>query len=278
MKAGAISIALSALALGIAGVTMTKTSSTSESRPSRIDQVAELERRIDALSQEFALWRTQRQASPLAVHGWDSDDRVADSAAGGGTLATPGGTDSTKELEAIVNDAVNKKTARVLDKMRIKKNKKPEMDAFASVLELTDEQREETERVVIEGQREVHAILNRPTTQGNNLMDDLINCIARGFVTPGKDNGWRRWWTQLGEKMPGSQETYGASIERVKNGMRESFQREWTPTQYRDYREWGVDPTEIQKIEGSPNDGLWGRVATRARELGAKIDDKDMPR
>jgi len=278
MKSGAISIVISLVALAVGFAAMSKSNSDSQSRPSRLDNVAELERRIDELSQEVMLLRTRQHPSPLLGYTPDSDDRVADSANGTGTLATPDGTVGTKKLEDIVNDAVNKKTARVLDKMRIKKNKKPEMDAFASVLEFTDEQREETERIVVQGQREVHALLNTPTAHGNNLMNDLIDCIARGFVTPGKDNGWRRWWTQLGENIPGTQETYGARINRVKDQMRGSFKREWTAAQYREYSDWGVDPTEIKKIEGSPNDGLWGRVATRAREFGAKIEDKDMPR
>lgn len=277
MKAAGVSLLLSALALAFAGVAMTTTDSNPQARPPRLDRMADFERRMDELSQEIMLLRTQF-ASPAVNNPApsSSEGSMAKTSDVSEAAWTPSGTTNTKSLEAIVDAAVNKKTAHILDQMRIKQNKKPEFGAFASVLELTDEQRQETERVVVEGQREVHSILNTPTANGTNLMDGLIEIVAKGFVTPGKDNGWGAWVGRvMNETIPGTQESYGARIESVKNGMRESFKREWTEKQYREFEQWGVDPTEIQKVPGSPNDELWKRVSERARELGAKIPENE---
>jgi hypothetical protein len=93
------------------------------------------------------------------------------------------------ELEAIVDDAVQRRTERALDELRVKANKKPAMDVFASTLELSEEQRVATERAVVEGQREVHAILDTPTSDGTNLMDQLVDVAARAIAAPTEDPG-----------------------------------------------------------------------------------------
>jgi hypothetical protein len=177
-------------------------------------------------------------------------------------------------LEAIVDAAVDRKAAQVMDEMRIKGNKKPAIDVFASTLELTDRQREAAERIIVDGQEQVHAILNRPTADGTNLMDDLVELVARGMAEPGKDHGWGRWIGRvLTEDIPGTNETYGARIETVKVAMRATFKRQWSEEQYREFEEWGVDPTEVQNVPGSPNEALGQRITERARSLGADVPE-----
>jgi hypothetical protein len=144
------------------------------------------------------------------------------------------------------------------------------------VLELTEEQRAETERVIVEGQRELHRILETPTYDGTSLMDELVEIVARGFAEPGKDHGFGKWFGRvLTEKIPGTDETYATRIESVKNGMRTSFKREWSEAQYREFEEWGVDPTEVQEVPGSPNEALEKRIVERATSLGAEIPADD---
>ena len=110
-----------------------------------------------------------------------------------------------KVLEAIVDDAVDRKTKRVLDELRIKANKKPAFDVFASMLELTAEQRASTERVVVNGQTKVLEILETPTHDGTNLMDGLVEIFARGMAQPGKDHGLGRLFVRIAsEKIPGT--------------------------------------------------------------------------
>ncbi|MEE8107441.1 MAG: hypothetical protein V3T86_18045 [Planctomycetota bacterium] len=279
MNAGAISLGLSALALAFAGVAMTNPNSYAPSGSRRLDQTADLERRIDELSQEVMLLRAQRTAAGtsntpgLGTGSPSSSKETGDTTEG---YATPGGTDNASELEAIVNEAVDKKTARVLDKMRVKQNKKPTFAAFASVLELTDQQRAETERVVVDGQRESYEILNTPTANGNNLMDELVDIVARRFVTPRQNNGMGKWIGRiLSETIPGTNETYAARLGVVTDNMKATFKRSWSATQYREFEEWGVNPTEITGIPGSPNDALGKRIMQRAKDLGAKVPESE---
>jgi hypothetical protein len=53
--------------------------------------------------------------------------------------------------------------------------------------------------------------------------------------------------------------------------MRARFHRDWSEEQYREFETWGVDPTEIENVPGSPNEALLRRITERARALGAAI-------
>jgi hypothetical protein len=223
-------------------------------------EVLELRRDVETLKMERA-----RAGVPLPTL---VPPRTEEGSPASPAPATGGG----EELKAIVDDAVERKTERVLDEMRIKANKKPAMDVLAATLELSSEQRTVTERVVLEGQRDVHAILGTPTSDGTNLMDQLVEVAARGIAEPGKDHGWGLWVARvLSEKVPGTDQTYGARIEAVKGSMRATFRREWSEAQYREFEAWGVDPTEIEQVAGSPNEGLMKRITDRARALGAVL-------
>ncbi len=127
---------------------------------------------------------------------------------------------------------------------------------------------------VVDGQRQVHAILDTPTVDGTNLMGELVEIVARGIAEPGKEHGFGRWFVRIAsEKIPGTEVTYGARIESVKNAMCANFKRDWSDAQYREFEEWRVDPIEIQKVPGSPDAALWKRIPERARTLGADISD-----
>ncbi|MHC4954122.1 MAG: hypothetical protein ACYTGZ_09545 [Planctomycetota bacterium] len=273
MQTGAVALALSAIALGAAVFALTRESPQSQRAPVRMDRVAELEMQVEELSREVATLRAQR---PATVRRERSGSLPATPGTEPDEFATPSDVpaEGDEALAAIVDDAVDRKTKKVLDDMRIKANKKPAMGVFASALELTKEQRAATERVVIEGQRRVHEILNIPTADGDNFMDELVEIVAQGFARPGKDPGFRQLFARIiTEKIPGTNETFGARIESVKNDMRTAFKRDWTPAQYKEFEEWGVDPTEIDKVPGSPNEALAKRITQRARELGAEIPE-----
>lgn len=270
MRIAGAALALSGLALGLAVLAFTREAPQPQRSPLRADSVARLEAQVDELRREVeALKAGPPERTRSDVSGLPFVDRPSENGESGSSSEIAPGDD---EIRTIVDDAVERKTERVLDELRIKANKKPAMEVFASVLELTDGQRAVTERVIVDGQRQIHRILETPTYDGTRLMDQLVEIAARGIAEPGKDHGFGRWLGRvLSDQMPGTNETYGARIEAVKNSMRASFKREWSEAQYREFEAWGVDPSEVEKVPGSPNEALWKRVTERARALGAEI-------
>ncbi|HEX5136401.1 MAG TPA: hypothetical protein VFY93_05485 [Planctomycetota bacterium] len=272
MRTAGIALAVSAVALGV-GVLALLRELPADRAPPRMDRMEKLERQFAELSRDLEILKAGRGEG---VPGEGPEPPLLPSrtepASPGGTSPAPSPGGGNGEIEALVDDAVARKTKGVLDEIRIKSEKKPAIDVFASTLELTDEQRARTERVVVEGQKQVHEILGTPTQDGANLMDQLVELAARGMAEPGKDPGWGLWYGRvLTEKIPGTDETYAARIETVKGRMRAAFKRDWSEAPYEEVEGWGVDPTEIQKVHDSPNDALFRRIADRARTLGAKI-------
>jgi hypothetical protein len=256
-KVAGIALALSAVALGAAVVALTRRPPEPPRAPAR-DRVAEaLALRVEEIAREveaLKAGRTEQAPTP------PQDTPAVPAVVEGGAI------------ETMVDDAVTRKTEQVLDEMRVKQNKKPAWDAFAKALELSDGQRALTERVVVAGQREVHSILGTPTLDGANLIDQLVEIAAKGMAEPGKDHGFGPWLARvLTEKVPGTDETYGARIEAVKGRMRATFKREWSEAQYAEFEAWGVDPTEVQNVPESPNEALMKRITERARALGADV-------
>jgi hypothetical protein len=267
-KVAGIALALSAVALGVAVVALTR-------RPPEPPRATARTGRADALASEVAELRREIEILKAGTPARSGSDAPAppllppQAPEGAGQASIVEGGD---EIKAIVDDAVERKTEKVLDELRVKENKKPALDVFSSTLELSEGQRVTTERVVVEGQREVHSILATPTRDGTNLMDQLVEIAAKGIAEPGKDHGWGMWVARvLTEKVPGTDETYGARIESVKSGMRATFKREWSEAQYREFEAWGVDPTEIDSVPGGPNEALMRRITERARALGANL-------
>ena len=272
MKSGVVALALSALALAAAVFSLTRESPPPARVSTQSSRVAVLERKVAELTRELGSLEVERPepiardapGSPAGTPRTEVDDVGSPS-----VIA-----ENDEALAAIVENAVDRKTKRVLDELRIKANKKPAMDVFATMLDLTPEQRAAAERVVVDGQRKVHAILDTPMADGTNLMDGLVEVVARGFAEPGKTPGWGPLFARIAsEKIPGTDETYAARIESVKNDMRTTFKRDWSAAQYREFEEWGVDPTEIEKVPDSPNAELMRRIVERARTLGADIPD-----
>ena len=279
MKMGAVSLVFSALALAIAGFAVTRESPQTVRAPIRTNRVADLERKVAELTRELESLKAER---PRPIERVTVESPSEASHAETGDFGSPSDIPDNEALTVVIDAAVDRKTKRVLDEMRIKENKKPAMDVFASMLDLTPEQRVATERVVVEGQRKVYEILDTPTADGTKLMDDLVEALARGIARgqgwqpdPFKDSGWGRFVARVvGEKIPGTDETYGARIESVKAAMHTSFKRDWSDAQYKEFQAWGVDPTEIQRVPGSPWGAAFGeRITDRVRELGAEIPE-----
>ena len=93
-------------------------------------------------------------------------------------------------------------------------------------------------------------------------------------MKPGQDNGWGKWVGRLmSENIPGTNETYAVRLEAIKNDMQASFKTVWSKEQYKEFEEWRVNPTEIENVPGSPNDGLAKRITDRVKELGGGDQD-----
>ena len=270
MKTGGVALVVSALALGAAIVALTREPPQPQRASGRMDRVTELETEVAELAHEIAILKGERpEGARRNASGPDLGIPSTEGGEPGEVADVPG--DETS-IAAIVDDAVERKTKKVIDDLRIKTDKKPGIDAFVAALDLDREQRAATERVIVEGQREVHQILGTPTRDGTNLMDELVEIIAKGIAEPGKDHGFGRWFARVaGETIPGTNKTYGERIEAVKASMRANFKRDWTEAQYKEFEAWGVDPTEIQKVPGSPNADLEKRILARASVLGAEI-------
>ena len=272
-KISILALALAIVALAVAAFT----NAPELAAPSRSDgrlrdlqgQVARLSRAVEELSSRLP---GRRGGDPSSM---DSASRSMDAFPGiSGELGAGPSTHSEERLKAMVDDAVSKKAREVVDELKIKENKKPSIDVFASMLELTQDQRYATEQEVLRGQREAYRILETPTQDGGNLMDELIEVVTRNIVWPGKDHGWGKWIARVTTlKVPGTNETYGARIEAVKASVRDSFRRTFSKEQYAEYEAWGVDPIEVKGIAGSPAEALERRVRDRIKQLGEQFPE-----
>jgi len=179
--------------------------------------------------------------------------------------------ETAEKIEDLVNEAVEKK-ARQLRQM---KNKKPSLDVFASVIGLSDVQREALAQEVVRGQSEIESILRTPAEDGTDFIEELVEVWANGIANPGKNAGRGKQLYQrlLSERIPGTDETYFARVETVKQSMRDTFRRDWNKKQYAHFESWQMDPTEIKDVEDSPYKQLELRVRERARALGAKFPE-----
>jgi len=268
-------ISLLALALALAALALAAFRPAREpAAPPRADgrlrdlqvQVAELKQVVERLASRpgEAYDAAPRPVAPAP--------RPADTLSGARTRqASP---PPEQQLQAMVEEAVSKKTREVVSELEAKKNKKPSMDLFAATLKLTKAQRHDTEQAVLRGQRETYRILEMPTDDGGNLMDELIDVAAKGVVWPGTDHGWGRWIAKVTtRKIPGTNETYAARIERVKDSVRTAIRRTLSKKQYTAFERWGVDPTEIKGVPDSPEKTLEQRVKERIEQLGEQFPD-----
>ena len=181
---------------------------------------------------------------------------------------------TSEDVPALVDAAVEKRTEKVVQDMKLKEDKKPPIDALASTLELTDDQRHLTEQEIIRGQREMLDVLGTPTWDGTVLLDDLVETFAQSLATPGKDPGMMKLFGKLlTEKVPGTDDTYGVRIEGIKRSVKDTLRGVWRPEQYAEFEAWGVDPLEVKDVPGTPNAAIEQRVLERARALGAELPE-----
>jgi hypothetical protein len=183
------------------------------------------------------------------------------------------------DVQALVDAAVEKRTQQVVQDLKLKEDKKPLIETFASALELTDDQRHRTEQEIVRGQREMLDVLATPTWDGSVLLDELVETFAQSMAAPGKDAGrmMRLFGKLLTEKVPGTDETYGARIDAIKRSVKDTLRTVWQPEQYAEFEAWGVDPLEVKNVPGTPNAAIERRVLDRARDLGVELPE-DGPR
>jgi hypothetical protein len=268
-----LALVFAILALAVSAYSLTREGGASgdESGPSAMpQQLADIEKRVDRLAHEFEEFRglTPELLSPVAG---GSDVAGREAGPGAGEPSAP-----EDRLKALVDVAVEEKARKVTEKLRLKADRKPSIETFAKVLELTGEQRDAVEQEVIRGQGVVFGILETPTADGRNLLDDFVELYASSVAKQGEDPGWGKWFVRVvSEKVPGTDQTYGTRIEAEKASMRGTFRRIFSKEQYGEFEGWRVDPVEIRGIVGSPGEALGLRITERAKEMGAEIPEED---
>jgi len=175
-------------------------------------------------------------------------------------------------LSAEIAERVEEVVEEKVDEFEKKQNKKPTLAVFTEVLKLSDKQSRIVDEEVWIAQKEVRNILETPMADGSILIDDLVDVIAYGEAKhPEAGPRFIKWLGRvMTEKIPGTDVTYGANIEVIKNNTREAFRNEFTEEQYAEFESWGVDPTEIKEIEDSPWADLEARVKQRLLKLAEK--------
>jgi hypothetical protein len=190
------------------------------------------------------------------------------------TETAPAGSTTTQLLTAVdrrVDRAVEKKVAEVEADRKLKQNKKPSLDAFAEALELDSTQRRVVDEQIREGQRQIREILETPTAEGANLLEELVDAMAHGAAKrPETGPLFSKWYGRLVSlTVPGTAETYAAKMETVKGAVRDGLRRDLSDEQYAEFEEWGLDPTEIQEITNTPWADFDRLVADRQAALVA---------
>jgi hypothetical protein len=167
-------------------------------------------------------------------------------------------------IDERVAAVVDEKVSAIAEKQAIMQNKEPSLDDFARALDLSYNQRVAVEDEVRFGQKEVRGILDIPTADGSNLVDELVEVLAHGGIEhPETSKRFMKWIGRvMGETIPGTDETYGTRIQAAKRKVSDGFRKVFTDEQYADFEKWGLDPTEIKEIENSP----WADIGERIQE------------
>ncbi|MHC5010970.1 MAG: hypothetical protein ACYTG6_08480, partial [Planctomycetota bacterium] len=241
----ALVLAIGALAVAGYGIVERKTSgSVSGARLQDLEeQVAELQR---ALAQERnAPPRLLGLDLPATSQPPPSSASPAETPSSREETAEPDAPGVTAEEDEQLRELVDQAVERKAEEMRVKaENKKPHIDLFTSMLELTDAQRAATEEEIMRGQQEVIGILDTVTDDGRNLLDELVEHVAVSVAKPGTPIDWGKWYGGVvSNQVPGTNQTYAARIEEVKASMRTTFRGIWSEEQYAEFEAWGVDPT-----------------------------------
>jgi hypothetical protein len=265
----ALALAVVALAVaGYAGFAATQERSAPGDSDLRLD---DLEARLARIEETPAL---QGPHEPI-LRGRERSDAVASAPRAAEPLAAAPRErpEDPARIEELVQATVEKKASQ----LQVMRNKKPSIALFTETLEMTGGQRYAVEREVVHGQRELHALLSTPTSDGSLLLDDLVEALAHQRVDP--EQAKRAWGRFLGrvlsEQVPGMGETYGLRAEAIKGAVREGLRRTLSEAQYETFLAWRLDPTEIQEIEASPWSGLEPQVLQRAEALRAENGSRD---
>lgn len=276
-----LALVVSLLAVGAAGYVFLQEREGPLDVETRIQtletQIARLESALEdreEADRPTLLGPSVRRDQPRQIEALDAPDAPGDAPSDPteGALAEPISS-SVEALRELVDEAVDRKAIE----LRTMENKKPSIDVFANTLELTDTQRQAAEQEIVRSQGEIKAILETPAQDGTYFMDELVEVLADGVANPGKNpgRGMKLFGRLLTENVPGSNETYAVRTEAVKQRLRETFKRNWTPEQFTRFHEWKMDPTEVRDIPGSPYKEIETRVIERARDLGADIPEPE---
>lgn len=280
-----LALVLAVVAVAVAGYAVVQDRSGPVDLEERLDAIGE---RIARVEQAVAARETQaeEESGPtlvgrLPLAGMSAPGRTTPTPAAapdldvmdGAPVDTGDETQATQQIQALVDEAVDKKALEI-HRMR---DKKPSIDVFTETLQLTDDQRRTVEQEVLRGQREIQTILEMPAADGTVFMDEFVEVLAEGIAHPGQRSGrgMKLFGRLLSENVPGTEETYATQVESVKSSVRATFRRDWTKEQYARFEAWEMDPTEIKEIEYSPWKTVERRVIDRARALGAEIPDHD---
>ena len=155
-----------------------------EDQVGRLEDVVERQRRFSTEQPSLLGLRTpgvSEEAGPADPDA-PSASEVPDAAGAERTGAASGAVspEEAERLKTLVEDAVEKKAAQ----MRVMSNKKPSIDVFAKMLDLTDEQRQAVEENVVRSQKEIRELLETPTADGSLLLDELVDAVKPQSFSP----------------------------------------------------------------------------------------------
>ena len=117
-----------------------------------------------------------------------------------------------------------------------------QIDELAEELELDDEQRESTTEAWNTLKDEAFEFAKADLGDGSSLLDDLIADINSG--TSQRD-AWGNYFRRMGDKMPGSDKTFGAHFEEMRQNLEGELTQNLTEDQMRRLRELKVAWWEI---------------------------------
>jgi hypothetical protein len=253
----AAAVAISLAALGAAGWALREAREARRERSARApgaEASADAAARLDAIEERLRRIEEPVAATPPAAGG-------ASPAAASGSAADAVSDPAAREpLRALVKDVLREEREEALKNAPAQRpapsgaERKPPLSQFAAELDLEPAQRESVRRTVHQGQEGMIALLRTPTASGRVPLDELLDTML------GKPEEARAKLVEIygmlaTERVPGSDRTYSERVEALKGEAVESFRREFTPEQFKEFEKTGQDPFEIQ-IPDSP----WGPV------------------
>ncbi|MHC5020060.1 MAG: hypothetical protein ACYTGX_08110 [Planctomycetota bacterium] len=237
-----------------------------EALPSEVEQrLRAVEARVEAVDKGLAV-QEQEVAAAKAEARRAADGVVPAAGPGGGVDVSKGGGATAEQIRAMIKKQVEAE----VEAGKVKDREKPSLGAVAAHLKLSDVQKSEVERAVLEGKQAVFDTLSIPTKDGTVFTEELTDTIV-SMVTEGEMEGGAKFMKLFvrmnAEKIPGTDETYVQRMNTIKAGVTQQIQRDLTPEQFAEYEKMRVaqDPTEM-KVAGDP----WEKVMT---DVAAKLPE-----